>query len=152
MVTGAGSAIHLGDPNVHHGRSSLSVNTKFVTNLGTISTKERGLDSIESAASIDVAIEKLFDILRLDCIDDPAEWVELLVGISCGLVSRVAEQPFNLEDDEKFNLPTAHLSAMRFLGRLQEQIKATDAKLYASFKWVAKKNGLSSYIATTLSR
>jgi hypothetical protein len=148
LVSGTGSSIHFGDANGHEEISSISVSK----NMDTISAETPGVDSIDRAVPIDVDMERLLDILRRDSIDDPAEWVELLEGISCGLVSRFAEQPIDIGDGDKFTLPTVHLSAMRLIGRLQEQIKATDAKLYSSFKWVAKKNSLTSFIATALSR
>ena len=148
LVTGTGSAIHFGDANEHDESSSISVHT----HADTTSPKDPGADCVKRTVSIDVDIENLLEILRRDYIDDPAEWVELLEGISCGLVSRFAEQPFTISDGDKFTLPPEHLSAMRLIGRLQEQIKSTDSKLYSNFKWVAKKNSLSSFIAAALSR
>ena len=103
--------------------------------------------------SIKKDLERLFNIISVDAVDPSnEEWMDLLENISCGLVSSVAEQPSNMGGEGNFSLPDTHVSALRFIGQLQEQIKASDPKLYSSFKWVAKKQGLSPIISKAIPR
>jgi hypothetical protein len=148
LVAVTGATIDYRDADEREETTSTAVNNEPDITSG----KDPEADIAERALRIDTDLEQLFGILCRDSIDDPAEFMDLIEGIICGLVSWVTEQPFNIGLSANFTLPTVHLSALRLIGRLQEQIKASDPKLYSSFKWVAKKNGLSPLIAKALSR
>jgi hypothetical protein len=96
-------------------------------------------------------LDSLLAILSNDDIGPDETWNDLLHNVSCSLVSCVAESS-RLGTNGNYTLPAVHFAALRFLGRLQDQIRATDAKLYSSFKWVAKKHGLSPLVNRALDR
>lgn len=148
LVAVTGSTIDFRDPDEREKVLTTPVNSPPDISWAT----SPDTDVSQKAAVIDSDLDKLMDILSREHIDDPEDWMDLLERIICSLGSWVAEQPSDIGGGANVTLPTVHTSALRLIGRLQDQIKASDAKLYSSFKWVAKKHGLSLLIAKALTR